>query len=94
MAKVMRKERVRLGLEACDLHALRYRGVQELAWWHCSCDEIAADSGHTAKIMIAKYAGRARQIMPAREERKNANERNGNLIPSVILKETPHFASL
>lgn len=32
MSQVMLRERRRLGLEAYDLHALRYRGVQELAW--------------------------------------------------------------
>lgn len=67
MAEVFRKERVRLGLEEFDLHALRYRGVMELAWAGCSDDEIASYSGHSSKDMIRKYAGEARQIMRARQ---------------------------
>lgn len=67
MAKVMRSERIRLGLEDYDLHALRYRGVMELAWAGCSDDEIASFSGHATMAMIKKYAGEARQIMRARQ---------------------------
>lgn len=70
MAQIMLKERRRLGLEAYDLHALRYRGVQELAWQGCTDDEIAAYSGHATKAMIEKYAGDARQIMRARQARE------------------------
>ncbi len=66
MAKIMIAERKRLGLMAFDQHALRYRGVMELAWADCSDDEIASYSGHTTKAMIQKYAGEARQIMTAR----------------------------
>ncbi|WP_241525920.1 hypothetical protein [Pseudophaeobacter leonis] len=50
---------------AFDQHALRYRGVMELAWADGSDDEIASFSGHTTKAMIQKYAGEARQIMRA-----------------------------
>lgn len=67
MSQVMLRERRRLGLEAYDLHALRYRGVQELAWEGCTDDEIAAYSGHATKAMIEKYAGEARQVMRARQ---------------------------
>ena len=67
MAVIFRAERVRLGLEAYDLHALRYRGVMELAWAGCNDDEIASYSGHSSKDMIRKYAGEARQIMRARQ---------------------------
>ncbi|WP_089257873.1 tyrosine recombinase XerC [Cereibacter sphaeroides] len=70
MAEIMLAERKRLGLEAYDLHALRYRGVMELAWAGCTDDEIASYSGHTTKAMIAKYAGEARQIMRARQARE------------------------
>ncbi|MBJ2152632.1 hypothetical protein [Paracoccus sp. IB05] len=70
MADLMLKERKRLGLEAYDLHALRYRGVKELAWAGCDDDEIAAYSGHATKEMIAKYAGEARQEMRARQARE------------------------
>lgn len=70
MAKIMRKERVRLGLEAYDLHALRYRSIKELAWAGCDDDEIAAYSGHATKAMIRKYAGEARQEMRARQARE------------------------
>ena len=69
MAKVMRAERVRLGLEAYDLHALRYRSIKELAWAGCDDDEIAAYSGHATQAMIRKYAGEARQEMRARQAR-------------------------
>lgn len=67
MARVMVRERKRLGLMAYDQHALRYRGVMELAWEGCDDDEIASYSGHTSKAMIIKYAGEARQIMRARQ---------------------------
>jgi len=67
MARVMVRERKRLGLMAFDQHALRYRGVMELAWAGCTDDEIASYSGHTSKAMIIKYAGEARQIMRARQ---------------------------
>jgi integrase len=67
MAKIMVRERKRLGLMAFDQHALRYRGVMELAWANCTDDEIASYSGHTSIEMIRKYAGEARQIMRARQ---------------------------
>ncbi len=70
MAQIMLKERRRLGLEAYDLHALRYRGVMELAWPGCTDDEIASYSGHATKEMISKYAGEVRQIMRARQARE------------------------
>ncbi|MGP9789622.1 site-specific integrase [Roseinatronobacter sp. NSM] len=70
LSQVMRKERRRLGLSAFDLHALRYRGVQELAWKGCTDEEIAAYSGHFSIDMIRKYAGEARQIMRARQARE------------------------
>ena len=67
MARVMVRERKRLGLMVYDQHALRYRGVMELAWAGCTDDEIASFSGHTSKAMIIKYAGEARQITRARQ---------------------------
>ena len=67
MAELMRNERLRLGLTTYDLHALRYRGVMELALAGCDDDEIASYSGHASKSMIRKYAGEARQIMRARQ---------------------------
>ena len=70
MAAIMLAERKRLGVEAHDLHALRYRGVMELAWAGCDDDEIASYSGHTSKDMIRKYAGKARQVMRARQARE------------------------
>lgn len=70
LAEIMHKERVRLGLEAYDLHALRYRGVKELAWAGCDDDEIMSYSGHATKAMVRKYAGEARQIMRARQARE------------------------
>lgn len=70
MAELMRSERQRLDLVAYDLHALRYRGVMELAWAGCDDDEIASYSGHASKEMIRKYAGKARQMMRARQARE------------------------
>ncbi|MGC9370298.1 MAG: tyrosine-type recombinase/integrase [Paracoccaceae bacterium] len=70
LARVMREERERLELTAYDLHALRYRGVMELAWAGCDDDEIASYSGHSSKDMIRKYAGEARQVMRARQARE------------------------
>ena len=67
MADIMIKKRKRLGLMLFDQHALRYRGMMELAWGGCDDDEIASYSGHTSKAMIIKYAGEARQIMRARQ---------------------------
>lgn len=67
MAQIMMKERKRLGLEAYDLHALRYRAIMELAWAGCYDDEIASYSGHATREMNEKYAGEARQIMRARQ---------------------------
>lgn len=69
MAELMLIERQRLGLEAYDLHALRYRGVMELAWAGCDDDEIMSYSGHSTKAMVRKYAGEARQIMRAKQAR-------------------------
>ena len=65
MSRIMLRERKRLGLTEYDQHALRYRGVMELAWAGCSDDEIASYSGHTSKEMIIKYAGLSRQITRA-----------------------------
>lgn len=70
MAKIMLDERKRLGVEAHDLHAMRYRGVMELAWAGCDDDEIMSYSGHSTKAMVRKYAGEARQQMAARRARE------------------------
>lgn len=70
MAQIMLAERQRLKVEQHDLHALRYRGVQELAWAGCSDDEITSYSGHDTKAMVEKYAGDARQIMRARQAKE------------------------
>jgi integrase len=70
LAELMRAERVRLDLLTYDLHALRYRGVMELAWAGCDDDEIMSYSGHATKAMVRKYAGEARQIMRARQARE------------------------
>ena len=70
MAKIMLAERRRPGLEAYDLHALRYRSIKELAWAGCDDDEIMSYSGHATKAMVAKYAGEAWQEMRARQARE------------------------
>jgi hypothetical protein len=66
LARRMLAERKRLGCEAFDMHAMRYRGIMELAWAGCSDDEIASYSLHASKQMIALYAGKARQVTRAR----------------------------
>lgn len=70
MAQIMLAERKRLSLQDHDQHALRYRGVKELAWAGCDDDEIMSFSGHTTKAMVRKYAGEARQEMAARRARE------------------------
>ena len=70
MTEIMREERERLGTLAHDLHALRYRGVMELAWAGCTDDEIEAYGGHSSKAMVRKYAGEARQTMGGRQARE------------------------
>jgi hypothetical protein len=65
MAQILRKERKRLDLMIHDQHALRYRGVMELAWAGCDDEEIMSYSGHNTTSMVIKYAGLARQIMRA-----------------------------
>ena len=70
MAQIMRDERKRRGVETYDLHALRYRGIHELALHGCTDDEIASYSGHTTKAMIEKYAGAVRQRMRAGQAHK------------------------
>ena len=66
IAGIMLKERRRLGLDAYDLHAMRDRGVMELAWAGCDDDEIMSFSRHATKAMVMKYAGLARQIVRAK----------------------------
>lgn len=61
IARILRVERERLGVLEHDLHAMRYRGVMELAWAGCDDDEIMSFSGHKT----IKYAGFARQVMRA-----------------------------
>ena len=70
MAEIMAAERKRLDTLQHDLHAMRYRGIMELAWAGCTDDEIASYSGHVSMQMIRKYAGEARQIMRARQARE------------------------
>lgn len=53
-----------------DLHALRYRGVMDLAFGGASDEEIGSISGHESEEMIRKYAGDARQIMLAKSANK------------------------
>ena len=52
--------------EAEHQHAMRHRGVMELAWAGCDDDEIASYGDHASKAMIIKYAGVDRQIMRAK----------------------------
>ncbi|WP_260088015.1 hypothetical protein [Phaeobacter inhibens] len=75
MAKVMREARQRLGVEEFDLHALRYRGIKELAWAGCSDDEIKSFSGHATERMVRKYAGEARQVMRALQASEKRNKK-------------------
>ena len=66
----MRDESKRLGFEVYELHALRHRGIYQLASHGCTDDEIASYSGHTTKAMIEKHAGAARQRMRAGQAHK------------------------
>lgn len=77
LAAVMLAERKRLALERFDLHALRYRGVQELAWAGCTDEEIASYSGHSSLDMVRHYAGEARQIMRAQQAADKRGNRYG-----------------
>lgn len=87
MAQIMLRARRRMHLEQFDLHALRYRGIKELAWAGCSDDEIKSFSGHATDAMVRKYAGEARQIMRARQaaEKRNdtGNERGSDKEPDT-----------
>lgn len=85
----MLAERKRLGLEAYDLHACRYRGVMELAWSGCDDDQISAISGHNTRAMVAKYAGIARQVMRAREATAMRANRYGPKAEPDTLTDTP-----
>jgi hypothetical protein len=79
LARLLLAERKRLNVEIHDLHALRYRGVMELAWAGCNDAEIASYSLHVSPQMIAKYVGIARQQMHAKSAAKKRAraERNG-----------------
>lgn len=79
LARLMLAERKRLEVAEHDLHALRYRGIMELAWAGCNDEEIASYSLHVSKQMIAKYAGIARQQMFAKSaaRKRQRAERNG-----------------
>jgi hypothetical protein len=70
MAQILRNEPKRIGAEAYDLNALRYRGIYDLALHGCTDDEIATYSGHTIKAMIEKYAGVTRQRKRAGQAHK------------------------
>jgi len=67
----MRKLRAAIGAgEAHDTHALRYTTTAELAALGCDDDLIMAVTGHRTKMMVAKYAGAARQKVRAIEAQK------------------------
>ena len=70
MAEIMLGERQRLKVAQHDLHALRYRGVMDLAFGGATDEEIGSISGHESKAMIRQYAGDARQIMLAKSANK------------------------
>ncbi len=73
MAQIMRDERKRLGVEAYDLHALRYRGIHELALHGYTDYEIASYSGHTTKAMIKNIRG-----PPGKGCRLDKHKKSGN----------------
>lgn len=96
MARVMVRVRKRPGLMAFDQHALRYRGVMELAWAGCTDDEIASFSGHTSKAILSnmqakrrKSCGRVRPQQSASDMRTEQAQ-NEKLIPEVI----PHYSKI
>jgi integrase len=75
LAQMMKKERERLKLLKYDLHAMRYRGVMELAWAGCTDEEIMSYSGHDSIEMVRKYAGIARQEMRAKSANKKRSRK-------------------
>lgn len=92
MAQIMLKARRRLCVEQYDLHALRYRGIKELAWAGCSDDEIKSFSGHATESMVRKYAGEARQVMRARnaaEKRRDTKNEQGAEHETDTPSDTP-----
>ncbi|KFI34268.1 hypothetical protein CG51_03075 [Haematobacter missouriensis] len=74
IAEIMLKGHQRLGLEAHDLHAMRHRGIMELAWAGCDDDEIMSYSGHATKRWSSSMPGkRARSCALVRRGR-NTND--------------------
>jgi hypothetical protein len=67
LAAPMQRERKRQDLEAYDLHALRYRGIRDLASAGGNDDEIARYAGQSTKATTAKHPRQARQEMRLRQ---------------------------
>jgi hypothetical protein len=61
MARIKFYLRRKLDIVTHDIHALRYRGVMELACAGCDDDEIASFSERSSKETIRKHAGIYRQ---------------------------------
>jgi hypothetical protein len=92
MARIMREECKRLDLLDFDLHALRCRGVQELALAGCTDDEIAAFSGHASmdpEICGCGTAGHAREIGSGKTPREHKVNPSLTLV-RYRLDGTPH----
>ena len=70
LQRTMASERKRLGVMEFDQHAMRYRGMQELARLGCSDEEIQAYSGHVTLAMVKHYTGPVRQETAARRARE------------------------
>ena len=69
-SQAVRDVRDAIGARAYDIHGLRYSATAELAEAGCSDELIASITGHKTTVMIAKYAGPARQKARAREAQR------------------------
>lgn len=69
-SQAVRDVRDAIGARAYDIHGLRYSATAELAEAGCSDELIASITGHKTTLMIAKYAGPARQRARAKEAQR------------------------
>ena len=85
-SQAVRDVRDAIGARAYDIHGLRYSATAELAEAGCSDELIASITGHKTTLMIAKYAGPARQRARAKQAqmmRGTNQERNENVANAV-----------
>ena len=85
-SQAVRDVRDAIGARAYDIHGLRYSATAELAEAGCSDELIASITGHKTTLMIAKYAGPARQKARAKEAQRmrgTNQERTENVANAV-----------